>query len=100
MALIDTILTLQQRRWSLRRIARELGIHRETVGRYLRQAQVESKPAKAPIGSEPEATESKPAKAPIGSEPEATESKPAKAPIGSEPEATESKPANQAQEVS
>jgi transposase len=82
MALIDTILTLRQRRWSLRRIARELGIHRETVGRYLRRGQAESKPANAPIGSDLGETESKPANAPIGSEPGETESKPANAPIG------------------
>ena len=52
MALIETILTLHQRRWSQRRIARELNIHRETVARYLREASGRSKPAKAPIGSE------------------------------------------------
>jgi DNA replication protein DnaC len=44
----------------------------------------ESKPAKAPIGSNPVGNGSKPAKAPIGSEADADESKPAKAPIGSE----------------
>jgi IS30 family transposase len=64
MALVDTILTLHQRRWSQRRIARELGIHRETVGRYVREASDRSKPAKAPIGSE---KDSKTAKAPTAS---------------------------------
>ena len=33
-----TILTLHAHGWSQRRIARELGFHRETVGKYLRQA--------------------------------------------------------------
>lgn len=50
MALIDSIQSLRAQRWSFRRIARELGIHRETVARYVRLAQ--SKPAKAPLGSE------------------------------------------------
>jgi DNA replication protein DnaC len=44
----------------------------------------DSKPAKAPIGSQDQAPGSKPAKAPIGSQDQAPGSKPAKAPIGSE----------------
>jgi transposase len=35
MALIDSILALRQRNWSIRRIARELQIHRDTVSRHL-----------------------------------------------------------------
>ena len=50
-AMIETILSLHQRGWSQRRIARELGINRETVARYLRQADAPPKPAKAPTGS-------------------------------------------------
>ena len=46
MALIETILTLHRRGWSQRRIARELGIDRETVKRYLRLESA-PKPAKA-----------------------------------------------------
>jgi transposase len=38
MAIIDTIRTLYQQRWSIRRIAKTLGIHRDTVARHLRQA--------------------------------------------------------------
>jgi len=67
MALIESIFTLHQRGWSVRRIAQELGIHRETVARYLRQGPTESKPAIAPIGSDIPESESKPAIAPIGS---------------------------------
>ena len=37
MAMIDAIITLLERGWSYRRIARELGIHRETVARYDRE---------------------------------------------------------------
>ena len=83
MALIETILTLHRRRWSQRRIARELNIHRETVARYLREASGRSKPAKAPIGSELGDGDSKPAKAPIGSEAVAKEA-PTEATIGAE----------------
>jgi transposase len=61
MAKIHSILTLHERGWSNREIARELGIHRETVGRYIRLAgqeawggvpagTVQSKPAKVPPG--------------------------------------------------
>jgi DNA replication protein DnaC len=46
-------------------------------------AEEESKPAKAPIGSERVRSGSKPAKAPIGSQEDEEGSKPAKAPIGS-----------------
>ena len=35
MALVDSIITLHGHGWSRRRIARELGVHRETVGRYV-----------------------------------------------------------------
>lgn len=42
-SLQHSILTLAEHGWSRRRIARELGLHRETVSRYLRLAQ--SKPA-------------------------------------------------------
>jgi transposase len=38
MAIIDTILALHQRRWSIRRIAKTLGLHRDTVARHLRHA--------------------------------------------------------------
>jgi transposase len=38
MAKIDTILTLRRQRWSIRRIARTLGIHRDTVAWHLQQA--------------------------------------------------------------
>jgi transposase len=68
MAISEAILRLHERRWSGRRIALELGIDRETVARHVALA-VESKPAKAPIGSVDAAVQSKPAKAPIGSGP-------------------------------
>ena len=68
MALIDSIFTLQQRGWSARRIAQELGIDRETVARYLKQRLAESKPAIAPLGSALDAADSKPAIALLGSE--------------------------------
>ena len=57
-AKVHSILTLHERGWSQRRIARELGINRETVARYVRQAQTsDSKPAmNAPPGSSPPET--------------------------------------------
>jgi transposase len=62
MAKVNTIRTLHAQGWSQRKIAEQLGIHRETVARQL--AAERPKPAKAPTGS----GDSKPAKAPTGSE--------------------------------
>ena len=81
-AVIDTILSLHQRGWSQRRIARELGVHRETVARYLRQLLPAPKPAIAPIGSPGTDNDSKPAIAPIGSTAPDGAPRPAIAPIG------------------
>jgi transposase len=50
MRTVQSILTLRERRWSFRRIARTLGVHRDTVSRYVRAAEA-SKSANAPIGS-------------------------------------------------
>lgn len=68
MAIIESIRTLHRRGWSQRRIADELGIHRETVARYLRQADPTSKPANAPPGSDEVPGTSKPANASPGSQ--------------------------------
>src|SRR6185295_10548834 len=65
-AMIETILSLRQRGWSQRRIARELGINRETVARHLRQPPTPPNPAIAPIGSSKTDEPSNPAIAPIG----------------------------------
>lgn len=103
MADIQAILRLHERKWRQRRIARELKIDRETVAKYIRAAACDSRPAKAPLGSEttgeqatagPERrllaldcgeereTETSPSfplsEVPLGN------SKPAKAPLGSE----------------
>ena len=55
-AKVHSILTLHERGWSRRRIARELGIHRETVAAYVqRLRQADSKPStpgQAPTGSD------------------------------------------------
>ena len=71
MATIDTILTLRRQRWSIRRIALTLGIHRDTVARHLQQANQ----AGAPTGS----AEVKSGQAPTGS----AEVKLGQAPTGS-----------------
>jgi hypothetical protein len=49
-SLQHSIATLAANGWSARKIARELGVHRETVGRYLRPPQPVSKPAIVPTG--------------------------------------------------
>ena len=108
MADIQAILTLHQRGWRNRRIARELNVDRETVAKYIRASACVPKPAKAPTGSAmmteeaaegPESPLSALASheergieasaSPVLAEATAADSKPAKAPIGSEP-----KPAN------
>ena len=71
MADIQCIVTLQGRGWSRRRIARELGIDRETVARYVRlwafgQGVAGSNPANALAGKEA-LPGAKPASAPTGS---------------------------------
>lgn len=64
-SLHPSIVTLSEQGYSARRIARELGINRETVGKVLR-----AKPAKVTTGSagESESEDSKPAKVTTGSE--------------------------------
>ena len=55
-AIAGSILTLRQQGWSYRRIAEALGVHRETVGRYVRLAEAGPKPAtNLSAGSEAEA---------------------------------------------
>lgn len=75
-AKVLSIKALHAQGWSQRRIARQLGINRETVARYLKE-QADS------AGDPVDPTESKPAKAPIGSGEGGNDSKPAKAPLGS-----------------
>jgi predicted transcriptional regulator len=60
-SLQTTIYSLADRGWSQRRIAKELGINRETVGRYLRLA----KPANSTAGSDGD-QEAKPANSTAG----------------------------------
>ncbi len=71
MSKIQSILALRQQGWPFTRIAKELGVHRETVARYVRQ---HSKPTQAPTGS----GAPKPTQAPTGT----SDSKPAEAPRG------------------
>jgi len=59
----NAIVVLHKRGWSFRRISRELGIHRDTVSRYVTLAR--SNPAKVPPGTEG-LSKSKPAKATAG----------------------------------
>lgn len=66
MAKVNAIIGLLELGWSHRRIGRELGIHRETVSRYVKLLSEAPKPAKVAAGSCGDA-ESKPAIAPPGS---------------------------------
>lgn len=52
MADVQSILTLHARGWSARRIARELGVDRETVGRHVRMS-ADSKPATTALTGNP-----------------------------------------------
>jgi len=78
MATVQSILSLHEKRWSYRRIARELGIDRGTVARYVRLARESAQAEPSSAGAGGEAAGSKPANAPTGAD-----SKPAIAPIGS-----------------
>jgi transposase len=49
MAVVHAILTLARLGWSQRRIAEQLGIHRETVARYVHSPPADSEPATNPI---------------------------------------------------
>ena len=53
MAKIHAIIGLLEKDWAYRRIARELGVHRDTVARYDRLRKIsDSKPANPTLGSE------------------------------------------------
>src|SRR6516162_7928515 len=67
MAISETIRTLHRRGWSQRRIAAELGIHRETVARHLRLPDSDPKPANAPTGPDEGDTASDAVHAPAAS---------------------------------
>jgi len=45
MAMVETVVRLRAQGWSVRRIARELGIDREAVTRYVREAAATGKSA-------------------------------------------------------
>ena len=77
MANVKSIVRLHSLGRSHRRIAEELGVHRETVARYVSRA--ESAASEAPTGSEEPPDVSKPAT----SAPRVEGSKPANAPHGS-----------------
>lgn len=89
----QTISTLSRSGWSQRRIARELGIDRETVARYRRLARPveEAKPAILPTGSEPVAG-ANPAIVPPGPEVTAVPSQPPSEPPNPAISPTGSKP--------
>ena len=84
MDLQQSILALSERGWSQRRIARELGLNRETVARYRGRARAQPLPAPlaGPGGEFPDPT-SKPAIPPTGSGGATEAANPAIPPAGS-----------------
>ena len=83
----QSIITLSDDGWSQRKIARELGINRETVAKYRQEKrdQTPSNPDIVPAGTS-DSSDSKPAIPPPGStevEPEVSTPKPAILPAGS-----------------
>ena len=90
MAKIDAILHLHQQHWSIRRIAKELGVSRKAVAQHIRLRQPSSKVARAPTGIGDISVEAKEATPQEGAhEPRSTDqeaaveaAKVARAPIG------------------
>lgn len=82
MATIDAILALHQRHWSIRRIAKELGLHRDTVARHihLHTQAAQAIPSVQPQPGPTDAAEGKIGQAPL----DAAAGKIGQAPIGSE----------------
>lgn len=83
MAKIQAVLELHGRGWSQRRIARELGINRETVGRYVQLAADSAQPAATFLGVNASGVDSNPANSPAGNEPALPDPDPASSPLGS-----------------
>src|SRR5271165_7140289 len=94
MAKIDAILALHQRQWSIRRIAKELGLHRDTVARHIQACQQQPKPAGGFLGSDAAPTGCDPAKqaTPEGGAPSAKQATPEGAPSGSKQATPEGAP--------
>jgi len=65
-AIASSIIVLRQQGRSFRKIAQTLGIHRETVSRYVRLHEAESKPATNPPAGNVGDVDSKPANPPAG----------------------------------
>jgi len=65
-AIANSIIVLRQQGWSFRKIAQTLGIHRETVSRYVRLHEAESKPSTNPPAGNGRDVGSKPANPPAG----------------------------------
>ena len=91
MAKIDAILSLHLRQWSIRRIAKELGLHRDTVARHIQACQPAPKQAGALIGSEAASGDSKQA-TPQGGAHDSKQATLQEAPLGSKQATPEGAP--------
>jgi transposase len=85
MAQRETVLTLLGQGWSKRKIARELGLHRDTVRRYARQAERAADADAAPGSAEaPAPKQATPAEVATGSGPAPNAATPGEVATGSE----------------
>jgi transposase len=75
MAKIQAILALRERGWSCRRIAKELGIYRETVSKYILEHKDAQNQPNLPTGSEDESAQNQP-NLPTGSKDESGQNRP------------------------
>ena len=91
MAKIDAILALRQRKWSIRRIAMELGVSRDTVARHIRASARQPKQTGAPLGVLGDCDEAKQASPEAGAQ-SSKQATPEGAPIGSKQATPEGAP--------
>ena len=91
MAKIDAILALRQRKWSIRRIAMELGVSRDTVARHIRASARQPNQAGAPLGVLGDCAEANQATPEAGAQ-SSKQATPEGAPIGSKQATPEGAP--------
>jgi len=91
MAKIDAILALRQRKWSIRRIAMELGVSRDTVARHIRASARQPNQGGAPLGVLGDCDEAKQASPEAGAQ-SSKQATPEGAPIGSKQATPEGAP--------
>ena len=81
-AMIDLVFSLHRQGLSQRRIARELGINRETVARYLKPGREtrQNQPLRPPARSLPRRSQNQPLRPPARSQPRPSQNQPMRPP--------------------